>query len=310
MTEPLSLTEQKQLVELAKKFLASSVDMQRKIQDQQINIVSADFYSNTPTVREIEHSFEYTELDGPVRSPALFDDDRLQHFIQDISAYSNEFDPPVSGDNRKPEEFFWANPSFSWSDAMAYYTIIRHVKPARIVEVGSGFSTLVALSAFDRNGGGEIWCVEPFPHPLLKERRDRINLVEEPVQNLAPDFFNSILTDGDILFIDSTHTVKSGSDCLHLYLRVLPAIDKDVYVHAHDICLPYPMPKNRVLGKQRHWTEQYLLYAYLLENPKVKVLFGSFYNKLRFPDLMDTFMDGKRPPGGGSFWFHLLGSKG
>jgi len=309
MSEPLSLKEQKKLVELAKKFLASGVEVQRKIQDQKINIVSADFYSNTPTVRDIETSFEYAEPDGPFRAPGLFDDGRLRRFVEDLSAYSHEFDPPVSGDNRKPDGYFWENPSFSWSDAMAYYTIIRHVKPSRVVEVGSGFSTLVALLAFEKNGGGEIWCVEPFPHPLLKERRDRINLVEEPVQNLAPDFFNSILADGDILFIDSTHTVKSGSDCLHLYLRVLPGIAKDIYVHAHDICLPYPMPMNRVLEKRRHWTEQYLLYAYLLDNPKVEVLFGSFYNKLRFRDLMHKFMDGKRGAGGGSFWFHLSGRK-
>jgi hypothetical protein len=309
MNEPLSLMEQEQLVRLARKYLASGIDVQRSIQDQKINIVSADFYSNTPTVRDIENSFEYGESDGPFRSPSLFNDERLKCFIEDISAYSHEFNPPVSGDNRKPVGYFWENPSFSWSDAMAYYTIIRHFKPSRILEVGSGFSTLVALSAFEKNGGGEIWCVEPFPHPLLKKRQDHIKLVEEPVQNLRADFFNSILADGDILFIDSTHTVKSGSDCLHLYLRILPGLVNDVYVHAHDICLPYPMPKKRVLEKHRHWTEQYLLYAYLLDNPKVEVLFGSFYNKFRFPELMRKFMDGKCAPGGGSFWFHLLARK-
>jgi hypothetical protein len=152
MSESLSAAEQEQLVDLAKKFLASSVDVQRKIQEQRVNVVSADFYSNTPTIRDIENSFEYAEPEGPFRSPGLFNDDRLQRFVEEISAYSHEFDPPVSGDNRNPEGYFWENPAFSWSDAMAYYTIIRHLKPSRIVEVGSGFSTLVAVLEFERNG--------------------------------------------------------------------------------------------------------------------------------------------------------------
>jgi hypothetical protein len=132
-------------------------------------------------------------------------------------------------------------------------------------------------------------------------------LIKRRVQDIPPEFFNQNLGDGDVLFIDSTHTVKAGSDCLHLYLRVLPQIEHNIMVHAHDIHLPFPLPP-REFDRHVYWTEQYLLYAYLLDNPKARVVFGSTYNSKFLAADLTRLMGAKWPPGGGSIWFRLDGA--
>ena len=129
-----------------------------------------------------------------------------------------------------------------------------------------------------------------------------------PAQSVTCAQLNGVVRDGDVLFIDSTHTVKTGSDCLHIYLRLLPNITASVYVHAHDVFLPYPMPKRWLLESQWYWTEQYLLMAYLLDNKRIETLYGSMYNRRFNGDLMEQLMGGKHPPGGCSFWFHYRGA--
>ena len=128
-------------------------------------------------------------------------------------------------------------------------------------------------------------------------------LVNSRVQDLDVDFFNTHLSSGDILFIDSTHTVKHGSDCLHLYLSILPNLAHDLCVHVHDVFLPNTLSLETMRDSQIYWTEQYLLYAYLLDNPRTRTLYGSAYHYKRNPELLTSFMHGRYGSGGGSFWF-------
>ncbi len=104
----------------------------------------------------------------------------------------------------------------SYSDAMSYYSIIRHLRPKKVLEIGSGFSSLIALEALQKNGTGSLTCIEPFPREFLK-KNTAIDLVQKPAQEITAQYINDTLDNGDILCIDSTHTVKHGSDCLHLY---------------------------------------------------------------------------------------------
>ena len=297
------------LIDLAQRVMWAGPEIHRELQKHRIFITPARFYADIPSVDEVEASFEYGEPDGPYNDPALFDADRMRRFLAKIAPFAGEFSPPNSGDVEAPKEYFWENPLFSHADAMAYWSVIRFAKPARIIEVGAGFSSLIALSALAANGGGQLWCVEPHPSDWLSELATdgRLTLVREKAQTLPPRFFHDRLGNGDILFIDSTHTVKIGSDCLHLYLRVLPRLRRNVLVHAHDICLPYPFPMRRALYDQVHWTEQYLLYAYLLENPKTRILFASHFMGQALRDDLVRFMHGRAGAGGGSFWFSLGG---
>src|SRR5207249_2533368 len=141
------------------------------------------------------------------------------------------------------------------------------------------------------------------------ERKAEITLLKRKAQALPLEFLNESLEDGDFLFIDSTHTVKTGSDCLHIYLRLLPQIERSIYVHVHDVFLPFGMPMDWLLNKQIFWTEQYLLLALLTDNPKVKVLYGSAYHYALNHEALNVFMNNKWPSGGSSFWFEYDGGR-
>lgn len=305
--ESFAPAELADLLRLAKRALRADDATRARLQQGGVNIVPSNFYSDIPSVADIEQSFEFKGDGAPYKSPRVFDPERLAAFLAEIDGYAEEFAPVREGSREDPAGFFWENPAFSFSDAMAYYCVLRHVKPARVIEIGSGYSTLVALQALERNGRGEIVSVEPFPMPWLEKLEDRLTLVRERVQDLEVAFFNDRLADGDVLFIDSTHTVKAGSDCLHIYLRVLPELTADLTVHVHDIFLPFPMPRQQ-FDRHIYWTEQYLFYAFLLDNPRARVVYGSRYNHAFARADLDRFMRGRWPSGGASMWFELKGA--
>ncbi len=274
----------------------------KQLQDHGLNLVPANFYSTVPSFEELEASFEHAEP-TPYLHNGIFDETRMAEVLEELVPYSRELDGPLNDNPDAPAGFFWENGQFGYSDAAAYYAFIRSRKPRRILEIGSGFSTLVASAAIEANGHGEIHCIEPYPRPFLDSIRHVRNVVREPVQGISAGWMNNLLQDGDILFIDSTHTVKIGSDCLHLYLRVLPALSRRLLVHVHDVFLPEAMPRHWALQQHIYWTEQYLLLAYLLDNPKTSVLFGSNYNKLFSSDRLALMTPEGIPIGGSSFWF-------
>lgn len=293
------------LAALLKRLIWAPVAVRDELQRNGVNIVPAHFYSSIPSIDEVRNSFEYLAPGLPYLDTGIFDHDLMLGILEKLTPYAAEFSPPQEDDENHPAGFFWGNSQFSHSDAMSYYAMIRHLKPQRILEVGSGFSTLVASEALTRNGSGEIICIEPYPRSFLDSIPHLRELVREAVQQMNIEFFNDTLNDGDILFIDSTHTVKTGSDCLHLYLKILPALRKRVFVHVHDIFLPEAMPKAWALEQQIYWTEQYLLLAYLLDNSRITVWFGSHYHLRQNRNKLTEFMFGQSAAGGGSFWFEL-----
>ncbi len=281
-------------------------ETRERLQKYGVNILPVNFYSSTPSFEEIKSSFEYNEEEPPYLSEQLFDPDFLNETLRQLSEYSSEFNAETEGDVNHPRNYFWKNGQFGYSDAMAYYCFIRKLKPKTILEIGSGFSTLIAIEAVRKNQAGTIVCVEPFPRPFLKGNKS-INLIERKAQDLTADFLNETLQDGDILFIDSTHTVKTGSDCNDIYLRRLPQIKHNITVHVHDVFLPFGLPLEWLKARQIFWTEQYLLMAFLLDNPKARVCFGSTYHHKLNNEALTNFMGGKYLPGGGSFWFEYRG---
>lgn len=276
----------------------------RVLNDAGVHLTRANFYSSLPSLREIAESFEYAEGPPPYDDSSVFDPAHMRTFLQDLMPFAAEFTPPADGDVDAPKGFFWNNPAFSFADAMAYWCMLRRFRPATVLEVGSGFSTLIACEAVRRNGTGRVVCVEPFPKPWLGQLP--IELVQRRAQDLDLAFFHGHLEPGSVLFLDSTHTVKTGSDCLHLYLRILPRLDRHLYVHVHDIFLPAGYPRAWLEERDVHWTEQYLLLALLLGNPSLRVLFGSNYHALHNRAMLDAFLGGRTRSGGGSFWFERL----
>jgi Methyltransferase domain len=269
-----------------------------------VTITRADFYAEIPTVADLERAFaapSLLKLDGvfPDNAVMIAELDRLM-------TVSHEFDPPLT--SSRPGEFSWRGGPFTYSDAMAYYTMIRTRKPATIVEIGSGWSTRVAQMACEKNGFGRIVSVEPFPGEFLGALQG-VEIIKRRVQEIETEFFNTLLQEGDLLFIDSTHTVRHESDCLHIYLRILPYIKAAVTVHVHDISFPTTLAMWQIRDHQIFWNEQYLLYAYMSRNPGVRTIFGSKYHFLHNPDMLDKFMHGRYAAGGASFWFEQTGAE-
>jgi len=288
--------ELQELGNCLRRLVYSPRALRKRLQQSGVSVIPANFYSEIPTIEDIER----TEA-APVRYDAVFNRQHMMDTLGLLARYAHEFAPPL--EKSGSTEFAWKGGPFSFSDAMAYYCFVRHHRPKTIIEIGSGWSTLVAHEAVKKNGAGSIVCIEPYPPDFLDRIGSVSEIVRERAQDIDPSFFNSRLSDGDILFIDSTHTVKHGSDCLHIYLQVLPKLTVDVTIHAHDIYLPLPQPAQNMLDRQIYWTEQYLLYAYLIGNDRTGVDYGSTWHMQENADALRSFMCGRYPPGGASLWF-------
>jgi predicted O-methyltransferase YrrM len=191
----------------------------------------------------------------------------------------------TAAESPSPHAFHFGNDFFESVDAEILHSMVRHFKPKRILEIGSGHSTLVsaraALMNRDTDGSpAELVCVEPYPNEkLLNGLPGLSRLIRQPLQEVDLALFES-LESNDILFIDSSHVVKIGSDVLYEYLEILPRLRPGVLVHIHDIFIPDEYPKQWVLHDHVFWSEQYLLQAFLAFNTSFEVLWaGSFMSR-------------------------------
>jgi predicted O-methyltransferase YrrM len=176
------------------------------------------------------------------------------------------------GDGARYVSTWPVNTQFGRADAATLHAMLRHDRPARYLEVGSGFSTAVALDTVESHiPDMTVTCVEPHPDRLLSRLRprDKVNLIRKPVQDVDPAVFAELAA-GDVLFIDSTHVVKSGSDVVYLLLHILPTLTTGVLVHVHDIHWPFEYPETW-LREGRDWTEVYLLRGFLTYNQHWRV---------------------------------------
>jgi hypothetical protein len=167
-------------------------------------------------------------------------------------------------DELRELEFDFNNDYFSGFDAAVYYALIRHVQPQRIIEIGGGYSTQIAGNALTANGKGKLTCIEPYPE-RLNGSEPNVELIQKRVEEMDVDFFSS-LEANDILFIDSSHTVKFRSDVCYEFLEVLPCLARGVWVHVHDIFFPHDYPAEWLINRRLALNEQYLLEAFLSFN--------------------------------------------
>lgn len=200
--------------------------------------------------------------------------------------------------------YYLDNDQFSNLDAASLFVLLCELKPARIIEIGSGFSSLLMADIRRRFFPGrlEIQCIEPYPRYFLRDEAYGLELIESKVQDVPLSFFETLQAN-DVLFIDSSHVAKTGSDVNYLVFEILPRLPPGVNVHIHDIFLPNDYPFEWVVDENRSWNEQYLVQAYLMFNQKTKVLFGSAYANTVLVDQTLKALDGKVELFGGSLWF-------
>lgn len=255
------------------------------------HITPVHYYQPIPDSRELSAALwsTYSSMSG-VDLNERFQMELLHTFESLFRSEYNCF-PPSSDD---PLRFHFDQASFCSVDAEILYCMIRHFKPRRMIEVGSGMSTLLAAEAIRKNEVEGYSCsftaIEPYPRQFLRHGVPGLTeLLEAKVQSVPIERFCA-LEANDIVFIDSSHVVKIGGDVVYEFLDLLPRLKPGVIVHYHDIFLPAEYPKSWVLDDRRFWTEQYLLQAFLAFNSAFEVLMAaSFLHIHHSADLKAAF---------------------
>ncbi len=228
--------------------------------------------------------------------------------LQQLGPHVTALDYPVEAPP-EPDRYFYQNGMFPVLDAEFLFGALCLFKPRRVIEVGSGYSSLVMADANRRVFGSsiDITCIEPYPRDFLVNGVAGITrLVPSRLETLDPAMFEQLAA-GDLLFIDSSHVCKTGSDVNFLFFQVLPRLQPGVYVHLHDIFLPDEYPKPWLLQEGRSWNEQYLLHAFLMHNHHWRVVWMAHYLLTRHPQAINSVFP--RCPmlgGGGSFWMQRV----
>ena len=241
-----------------------------------------------------------------------------EYQINLLSKFSSEFKEEYESFPRTktsiPYQYYVNNSMFESVDGEILYCMIRYFKPKKIIEIGSGYSTYLSAQAILKNKEEddsykyELIAIEPYPNDILKAGFPGLSkLIPKKVQDIPLSEFKK-LRGNDILFIDSSHVLKIGSDVQYEYLEILPRLNKGVVIHLHDIFLPAEYPKEWVLKDYRFWNEQYLLQAFLIFNDSFEVLWAGSYMHLKHPDKLEaafsSYKRDERWPG--SFWIRKI----
>lgn len=235
----------------------------------------ADYYSPLPDLRRLQKNRD--RWTKPSDLPGLqIDLPEMKALWNEVAAaFLPEFETLPSYETLKKEGY---GEGYTPLDAMTLYFLLRFHRPRRYVEVGAGVSTYYASCAALHNSAEgrpmAITCIEPYPHPKLRSMA-AITLLEKEVQEVNRSLFEA-LEAGDVLFIDSTHSLKIDGDVAYLFLEILPRLNKGVLVHVHDIPFPFNTPfppETWILGRPWpvFWTEAMLLQAFLCHNSEFRI---------------------------------------
>lgn len=240
------------------------------------------YYSPIPSIPEVKKAEARLFNNASHTLPAIDFNEEKQLAL--VGQFAEKFygDMPFGQHKKEGLRFYFENVMFSWGDATSLYCMIRHLKPRRIVEIGSGFSSAVSLDTNDLFFDGKIQCtfVEPNNERLLSLLTEKDKVTSKIVKALAQEVDLSVFTEleaNDILFVDSSHVSKLDSDVNRIVFEILPILAPGVHIHFHDVFLPLEYPAQWIY-EGRAWNEAYLLRAFLQYNSAFEIV------------LMNTFM--------------------
>ena len=275
-------------------------------QSHGFHVASVHYYQPIPDTRVLPLSLWNRVSDLP--GVDIREEQQKQLLSEIVGRFKDEYTAIPEGASTQEFHYYLGNVAFEAVDAEMLFGLIRLLKPRRMYEIGSGFSTLLTADALRRNRVDGYSCrfiaIDPDASAELEAKLPRdVALWRVPVQEVSLDEFES-LCENDILFIDSSHVCKIGSDVQFLFLEVLPRLRPGVVVHIHDIFLPLEYPRQWVLDEHRFWNEQYLLQTFLSFNTTFEVLWAGQWMHIKYPDLlMKAFPSYKAGVSVGSFWF-------
>jgi predicted O-methyltransferase YrrM len=268
------------------------------------------FYSPIPDLPDVRaRAAEIFDRSGDVPGVDL----RLVHQLDLVAALEPAIRRWPHGDDagRGGRRFQPDNGFFGWTDAQVWWGLLATRRPRRVIEIGSGWSTALVLDACELEElDTQVTAIEPYPDRLRSVMRPgderRVTLLERRVQDV-PTTELADLAAGDVLFVDSTHVAKVGSDVVQLVLDVLPRLRPGVLVHIHDIAYPFQYPQEWV-EEGRAWNEAYLVRAFLIDNPRWQVTLWPSLLWLREADRMRTVLHPGTLVDGGSLWLERVSS--
>jgi predicted O-methyltransferase YrrM len=222
-----------------------------------------------------------------------FNEKKHVQVLSEINKYLTKFDSEFGHTDvtqRQIEhKYTLQNGAFEWMDARLLHYFLQKNKPTKIIEIGSGNSTLLTYNTKQMfNLDLDIICIEQYPSNYLEELHNagKITLIKENLENVDLNIFNR-LTSNDILFIDSSHVLKLDSDVMFYFTQIFPLLNKGVLIHIHDIFFPYDYPLEW-LKEGRFWNEQYFLYVFLQYNTKFKIQFCNSYSGYKYRNELKT----------------------
>lgn len=206
--------------------------------------------------------------------------------------------------------YYTSDRRYPSGDAFVLAAMISDRRPQRIVEIGSGFSTAAMLDALDALGDEscQLTCIDPYPERLRSLMRPpdhrRVAIHGVRVQDVDLAVFDT-LGSNDILFIDSSHVLKTGSDVHHELFEILPRLAPGVIVHFHDIQFPFEYPREWVFAKRWSWNEIYAVRAFMAYNSRFSTIFFTdlFFQRCA-AELAGVDFGGKAV--GGSLWIERV----
>jgi hypothetical protein len=239
------------------------------------------FYSTIISVQDVKRRQNEIwcneSIDG-IEGIDLNADEQIR-LVKEFEQYYEEV--PFTASKSISNRYFFENEFYLYTDAIFLYSMIRHFKPKQIIEIGSGFSSSVMLDTNELffNNSIKFTFIEPYTGRLKSLLKDNdynsVTILEKDVQEIEIDTFKK-LNNGDILFIDSTHVVKTGSDVNYIIFEILPKLNKGVLIHFHDIFYPFEYPKDWVF-MGRNWNEDYFLRSFLMYNNQFDIKLFSHY---------------------------------
>lgn len=281
MRQRLVPFEQRRLTSLCRRFGARNpVQFQGALEDAGYQVArTGDYYSPLPSVSGLRTTFGRWNRPSDLHG-VRYDIERMKALLGELLAqYLGEF---LAYPGYLEIAKMGFGPGYTALDALTLYAMIRHVKPRRYLEVGSGISTYYCDLAAQRNESEghplQITCIEPYPYEKLSTISG-VHVLAKKVEDVDPTEFQQ-LEANDVLFIDSSHILRIDGDVAFLFLEVLPALKVGVVTHVHDIPFPYNIPyppQYWVFGRDwpLFWNEAMVLQAFLAFNKDFDILLST-----------------------------------
>jgi len=268
------------------------------------------FYSPIPPWADIKREADRIFAASPAREVPGIDLGEAQQ-LELLRSFCRYYaDQPFTAQKKAGNRYHFENPAYSYSDALMLHCMLRHLRPRRLIEVGSGYSTCVTLDTNDKFLGGtlDVTLIEPYPDLLYSlvtgEDKKRMHVLPSRLQTVDLAVFDS-LEKNDILFIDSTHVVRVDSDVNRAFFEILPRLKSGVFIHFHDAFFPFQYPRQWILDGMA-WSELYLLRAFLQYNNRFRVVlmntFMEHFHEDFFRENMPLCLENR----GGSIWLEKL----